>query len=65
MGIRKELKNKKGMVRKGIVRLCDPRDDRVGGLEENDEDDFEKPSPQKIGTTTEENQGEKNQHNSK
>lgn len=44
MGIHKESKNKKGMVRKAIVRLFDPRDDRVGGNEEND-DDFEQSSP--------------------
>lgn len=44
MGIHKESKNKKGMVRKAIVRLFDPRDDRVGGNEEND-DDFEQTSP--------------------
>jgi len=45
MGIHRESKNKKREIPLAMVRFCDPRDDRVGGLEENDEDDFEKPSP--------------------
>lgn len=49
MGIHKESKNKKGMVRKGIVRFFDLRDDRTAG--EDSEDGYEESSPLVIDKT--------------
>lgn len=57
-------KTKKHKGPKMILRLFDPRDDRIGG-NEDDEDGYEKPSPFIVKKTTPTDEKKKNSSNLK